>query len=229
MFNPFISNVMDWSNSSLILPLTDAALKSTLLLAAAFAVIALGRKQSPAWRGWVLWLALFFTPGVFALSFLVPAWRWDGAWVLGGGRVFTGELAAAQSSAGNPEPPPDSNSSYWESAPADAGIPWASLIFLTWATGTGAACLRSIYRSGRSLKARRDCQEVRRGTLVNVLDQERLQAGLRRRPKLYAGNQWAMPATWGLLHPAILLPREASSWSAGRLRHVLWHEMAHIS
>jgi TonB family protein len=36
-------------------------------------------------------------------------------------------------------------------------------------------------------------------------------------------------ATWGLRRPRILLPRDAAQWSAGRLRVVLAHELAHIA
>jgi TonB family protein len=38
----------------------------------------------------------------------------------------------------------------------------------------------------------------------------------------------ATPLTWGLLRPAILLPRGASDWPAERRRIVLSHELAHI-
>ncbi len=36
------------------------------------------------------------------------------------------------------------------------------------------------------------------------------------------------PATCGWWRPAILLPEDAATWSMTELRHVLWHELAHI-
>ena len=62
-----ISTLTGWIDPGQLMALADATVKSTLLLLAAMAAIALGRKQSPAWRGWVLWLALLFVPAVYLL------------------------------------------------------------------------------------------------------------------------------------------------------------------
>jgi bla regulator protein BlaR1 len=37
------------------------------------------------------------------------------------------------------------------------------------------------------------------------------------------------PATCGWWRPVILLPDDAATWTATELRHVVWHELAHIS
>ncbi len=38
----------------------------------------------------------------------------------------------------------------------------------------------------------------------------------------------AVPVTWGVLHPVVLLPTQSSDWSQGCLRAALLHEIAHI-
>jgi len=37
-----------------------------------------------------------------------------------------------------------------------------------------------------------------------------------------------MPLTWGIAHPVVVLPEDASGWPAGRLETVLLHELVHV-
>jgi len=50
-----------------------------------------------------------------------------------------------------------------------------------------------------------------------------------RRVRVVRGNQVAMPLTWGIFHPLIVLPAAASEWSEKRRRIVLSYELAHIA
>ena len=46
--------------------------------------------------------------------------------------------------------------------------------------------------------------------------------------RLLKANGPAMPMTWGIRRPAILLPADAAAWSPDRRRDVLLHELAHV-
>jgi TonB family protein len=46
---------------------------------------------------------------------------------------------------------------------------------------------------------------------------------------LQSGNPVAMPVTWGIVRPVIMLPAVAPEWSEKRGRIVLYHELAHIA
>jgi TonB family protein len=52
--------------------------------------------------------------------------------------------------------------------------------------------------------------------------------GLQQQPRLLFGAHLAIPITWGVRHPRILLPAAAADWSDERCRIVLMHELGHI-
>ena len=45
---------------------------------------------------------------------------------------------------------------------------------------------------------------------------------------LLRGTRMAVPITWGIVYPVVLLPDDADSWPEERRRFVLVHEMAHV-
>jgi beta-lactamase regulating signal transducer with metallopeptidase domain len=52
--------------------------------------------------------------------------------------------------------------------------------------------------------------------------------GISRPLTLLRGESLALPVTWGVVYPVVLLPRDADSWDDEQRRYVLVHEMAHI-
>lgn len=66
------------------------------------------------------------------------------------------------------------------------------------------------------------------GPLADLLRQLCAECGLRRPVELLLSDRRAMPMTWGVWQPVILLPAEAENWPASRLRVVLLHELAHV-
>jgi hypothetical protein len=45
---------------------------------------------------------------------------------------------------------------------------------------------------------------------------------------LLGGETLAVPVTWGIIYPVVLLPADAESWDDEQRRYVLVHEMAHV-
>jgi beta-lactamase regulating signal transducer with metallopeptidase domain len=99
---------------------------------------------------------------------------------------------------------------------------------VAWAAGTlavlawGAAGWGSVWRLGRK------AQRVSDPVWVEAARAAAQRLGTRRRVTLLRGGPAAMPLTWGVLRPALLLPAEADEWPDQRRRAVLLHELAHV-
>jgi hypothetical protein len=52
--------------------------------------------------------------------------------------------------------------------------------------------------------------------------------GITRPLTLFRGDKLAVPVTWGVVYPAVLLPPDSTEWNEERRRFVLVHEMAHV-
>ncbi len=106
-----------------------------------------------------------------------------------------------------------------------APVPWLVGLWVTGAVlvlGSFAIGRWRVSRlAGRSL-------EVTTGAWRDHFDRLRAELGLHRPVKLLTVSVPAMPMTWGVRHPAVLLPAEAESWTEGRRRDVLLHELAHV-
>ncbi|HEY0995452.1 MAG TPA: M56 family metallopeptidase, partial [Gemmatimonadaceae bacterium] len=110
----------------------------------------------------------------------------------------------------------------------DAGGLAVALILLVYLAGvlavlTGLACdLLAVRRAARRATAvadprwLRDCASAR-GAL-----------GVRRRVRLLVSDDWAVPATFGILRPVVIVPRDALRWGAAHRRALLLHELAHV-
>lgn len=79
--------------------------------------------------------------------------------------------------------------------------------------------LRRLVRSGTDCR-REDC--------LALLAEGREEFRIRRKVTLRTLPALTSPATCGVWRPTILLPEDAASWSTVELRHVIWHELAHI-
>ncbi|MEL7448239.1 MAG: M56 family metallopeptidase [Pseudomonadota bacterium] len=112
---------------------------------------------------------------------------------------------------------------------ATSGQPLVHLPAAVWLTGT-AALLALL--AGRVLAMRRQVRRAR--SLCDARWQQRLTDAchaqdIQKPVRLLLRKQGAMPATWGVLRPAILLPADCMRWPDARCRDVLHHELAHVA
>lgn len=114
-------------------------------------------------------------------------------------------------------------------APADTDrrpdrIPWAAL----WLAGTAASLTALALRYGALRRIERAASKADDTPLADCLEAARCRLGLNRHIRLLVGESDAMPMTWGLRIPRILLPADAREWPEAQTEVVLLHELAHV-
>jgi TonB family protein len=205
--------------------LLGAALKSTVVVSAAWLLAFALRRQSAAARH-LVWTAA--AAGLLALPLLsvsMPALR-----------VRTGALAPLVSSiafrttavaAAHATAPSDPQPARAQQA-ASERAPWRLdlrlLIPLLWAAGTVLALAHMAVAWALMWRVRRAARAADSplfGALARAL-------GIRSRVELLEVPSGSMPVSFGILHPAVFLPEDAREWSEDRRRVVMLHELAHV-
>ncbi|WP_420126795.1 M56 family metallopeptidase [Longimicrobium sp.] len=184
--------------------------RGTLLLVAAALVALALRRGSPAARHMVWALALGAMLALPAASLLIPEWELSFVRVVS----LDGPAGAAAAQAADTGP---------------AGIPWSTLVLLVWTAGAVA----TLGRYGLAMLAvrvmARGARRVTDGEWLERMNGAAGELGLRDRVHLLRADGAAMPMTWGILQPAVLVPADADGWTAERKRVVLLHELAHVA
>jgi TonB family protein len=207
--------------------LASAALKSTLVLGAAWLIAYLLRGRSAAARHMVWTASAAALVALPLLSVALPALRVrlaNAVLPADAGIVFRATAATAAEAAGAAaaQQAPAGRTAATQ-APA-RGIDGKLALMLLWMVGIAAgfvqmlAALAMLWRIRRAARVSPDQEAADRlashlglGHPVRVLE-----------------TPAGMPMTFGLLRPTVLLPEEARGWSDERRRVVLLHELAHV-
>jgi beta-lactamase regulating signal transducer with metallopeptidase domain len=229
--------------------LADAFVKATILLLAAAGGTLLLRRSSAALRHLVWALAC---GGVLVLpvaSALLPNWR-VAAWpsletpVAFNAEQIAGEPPPLDVTAVAPQPGPRVPASVTvepretSSAPA-AGVAtdavrfqltsdWKTLVVPIWLSGVAIVLLLVGVGMARIAWLDRVTTPVSNTAWQRLAEELARELGVSRSVRLLRAPVPAMPMTWGVRRPAILLPAEADDWPAERRRDVLLHELAHV-
>lgn len=184
-----------------------AARATLVLLLAGIAAFAL-RRASAAARHLVWALALGSLLVLPAATLLVPDWELPFV------RLVSVEGAAGPTSA------PGGGA---------AGAGWGTIVLAAWAAGALLVLARhAVALVGVQLMSHQ-ARRVTDGEWMERMRGAARELGLRERVRLLRAGGAAMPMTWGILRPAVLVPADADGWSPERLRVVLLHELAHVA
>ena len=224
--------------------LADAFVKATVLLLLAASVTLLLRRSAASLRHLVWTLAC---GGVLALPLaaaLLPNWRVAGWPRLDVAVAFDLNEMPAQRDAAPAAPHKPTPAAARPAARAPSSAPaaatdagqvrwritpnWSALVFPVWLSGVAAVLILLAVGMARVAWLDRITAPVRDEGWLLLVEDLSLELGLTRHVRLLQVDGPAMPMTWGIRRPAILLPAEADEWSAERRRDVLLHELAHV-
>ena len=195
--------------------LFTAALKATVVLAAAFPVAFMLRRASASAR-YLLWTSTLAM--VLALPLLSLALRpWNVTLAARAAAIAQAPIVA------------DSQVSQALGAPANAnpnGIQW----WLTsiWLCGVAVVLARVASGHIRVQLSLRGSEPVNDPEWLRLLADTNSRIRLRRQVDLRRSHDTDVPLGYGLLRPVILLPSESEEWSADRRGVVLLHELIHV-
>ncbi len=232
--------------------LPDAALRGTLLLAAALAATALMRRAPASQRHLVVLAALSGVLLLPIVAAVVPAWRVLPAdaspAAVFGPRVAApapqtsieivpgprrAEPAGSVIKSGGVLTAPVEASTVPAPAPVavDAPAPRLRLrdvALLAWLAGVLVLGVRLMVGVAAVWRMERRCVELTDERWTGLTDRLSRRIGLGRIVRLLRADRSTVPMTWGAFRPVILLPPDADGWDQGRRAAVLAHELAHV-
>src|SRR5512132_904425 len=248
----------DHSSIQNALPLLiDAALKGAFLVFVAACAAYLLRKRSAASRHAVWTAAVIGHLAIPALVLVLPAWKMPVlpavSWMQSQpASVPPSPAANVPTNAGNVAAPVEkskaaaSNGVQLPSKGTDANgsdpssrVPRTAqltsarpgivpMLAMIWFAGAILLLLRLALGTWQVGRLARQGARVEDGVWLSLTQRVANRLRVSRPLTLLRGERLAVPVTWGIVYPAVLLPQDSDTWTEERRRFVLVHEMAHV-
>lgn len=109
-----------------------------------------------------------------------------------------------------------------------APLAFIPILAMIWFVGALLVLLRLAIGTWRVNQLSREGVRVEDGMWLSLAQRLANRLGVTRPLILLRGERLAVPVTWGIVYPAVLLPQDADTWTEERRRFVLVHEMAHV-
>jgi beta-lactamase regulating signal transducer with metallopeptidase domain len=107
-------------------------------------------------------------------------------------------------------------------------LDWRRIASLVWFAGFVVLLLPIVVAHLRLRRIASTARVVRRGKWVATLHEARNRGRISRDVTLLESDDAAMPMTWGVLSPVLLLPAGADEWPEWKRRNIVLHELAHV-
>ena len=198
--------------------------KATVLISGAWLIVVALRQRSSALRHHVWTAAILASLALPFLAMLLPAWH---SATLGSAATF---WSPAHANAGSPISHTIPSSIINVTATPQFFNRLAGAALLAWAVGVLSFLLRLLVGLARlawvSTHAKPLFDDDWMHTVLELSKFHKIARPIR---LLQCNSTTAMPLTWGIFRPVIVLPSGATKWPEDRRCVVLSHELAHIS
>lgn len=201
----------------------------SLIILCGLAGVALARRQSAALRHWILAAAIGCAAAAPLLPRVLPLWDLALPEL---GPMLADAAAGVRppESAGNPVTGGSTplvqrqeiGTARWS---ASRIVAW---LWRAWILGAALSFLVLFIGVCRLVWLSARAERLREGPWVALSAGISREYGVRREIAILESRHPALLVTWGVLHPAIMLPAGARDWPEARVRVVLSHELAHI-
>ncbi|MEO6237296.1 MAG: M56 family metallopeptidase [Vicinamibacterales bacterium] len=196
--------------------LLDAAVRSSLMLAAGLGLHAALSRRSAAQRHWVLAMSIVAAAAVVPLSVWLPRWE------------VAVPAARQPVEPGSARVEPFDGTGVTGEADGGSRAPDARWPLWIWAGGVVVSGGRLLTGVVRLARIARRAPRVDGGPWHAATAAVAEAYGIRRRVIVLQTDLPHLLATWGALRPRVLLPSHAGGWPADRIHAVACHELAHV-
>ena len=208
--------------TTLITPIMETIVKSSVILGFTFFVTLALRRQSSALRHAVWTMGLLCSLGLPLFNLVLPAWHVAPIHAVQPSlSVIVSQSVAVESGETVVSSP-----AVVPSAPSTLAP--ERLLLLIWLIGALSVVFLLFREAVRLARVAFGATTVEQTSWRELARDVSHALALTRRVRLMRNPNASVLGTWGTLRPRVLLPRESESWSDERMRVVLGHELAHV-
>jgi beta-lactamase regulating signal transducer with metallopeptidase domain len=212
--------------------LIEVALKASILMAGAAAVVAVLSRASAATRHFVWTLAIAGLLLLPIVTAVLPTWEVAVPILPTAALEPIDAPRAAGVAPSIPVAPARGVASVAvvpESNPIVARVPWAAMAALLYVLGLLTLSARLLVQRRMARHIARQATTVVDPEWTRLLAQCAARVGVERPVTLLRTREQLMPMTMGTLAPIVMVPADADAWDQDRRQAVLLHELAHIA
>ena len=212
--------------------LIEVALKASILMAGAAAVVAVMSRASAATRHFVWTLAIAGLLLLPIVTAVLPAWEVAVPILPSAVLEPIDAPRAAGVAPSIPVAPAGGVARVAiapESNPIAARVPWAMMAALLYVLGLLTLIVRLLVQRRMARHIARQATRVVDPEWTRLLAQCAARVGVERPVTLLRSREQLMPMTMGTIAPIVVVPADADAWDQDRRQAVLLHELAHIA